>query len=252
MRRTIATMSAAAIAGAATLVALQVMPGGSAGGQIPDPTVTLPDDSSTSSSVDDSTTSTVDDSTTTTTETTSTTETTGTTDTTAPGETTTTLPGPTTTVVGAPGEPPPSTGLPTQTYLPLSVALKLADATMADCAGRGFPVTVAIVDRAGIDILTVRADGATAATVDVARGKAYASAAFKTPTAVLAEAAKTNPALSAIPKFVILAGGQPITSAGSAVGAIGVSGAPSGDIDDACATAGLAAVAADIGPATAR
>jgi uncharacterized protein GlcG (DUF336 family) len=252
MRRTIATMSAAVIAGATTLVALQVIPGGSAGGQTPDPTVTLPDDSSTSptsSTVEDPTTSTTVDDTTSTTDTTGTTETTGTT---VPGETTTTTSGPTTTTIGAPGTPAPSTGLPQQTYLPLGVALKLADAAMADCAGRGFPVTVAVVDRAGVDILVARADGAAGATVDVAKGKAYAAAGFRTPTAVLAQNVASNPGLTAIPGFVILAGGQPISSAGNVVGAIGVSGAPSGDIDDACATAGLAAVANDIGPATAR
>jgi uncharacterized protein GlcG (DUF336 family) len=245
MRRTIATMSAAALAGAATFAAFQVLPGGSAGGQVPDPTVTLPDDPSTTSSP---TSTTVDDSTTTT-------------DTSAPGETTTTTTGdtttttapggPTTTTTTAPGGPTTTTtpgtgGLPQRSYLPLEVAQQLATATMAECANQGFPVTVAIVDDAGVDILTARADGATGATVDVARGKAYAAAGFKTPTAVLAEAAKTNPALTAIPNFVLLAGGQPITAAGNAVGGIGVSGAPSGEIDDACATAGLSAVAANL------
>jgi uncharacterized protein GlcG (DUF336 family) len=244
-------MSAATLAGATTLVALQVLPGGNAGGQQPDPTVTLPDDSSTTTAVVDSTTTTAGDSTTTT-------EQTGPTVTTAPGETTTTTApdgttttttGPTTSTTAVPGTPAP--GLPQQAFLPLSVAQKLADATMADCAGRGFPVTVAVVDRDGVDILTARADGATGATVDVARGKAYAAAAFKTPTSVLSASPQAS-VIAAIPKFVVLAGGQPITSAGDAVGAIGVSGAPSGDSDDACATAGLTAVGADLGPATAR
>ena len=37
-----------------------------------------------------------------------------------------------------------------------------------------------------------------------------------------------------------------IEAAGSIVGAIGVSGAPSGDLDDACAKAGIAAIRDDI------
>jgi uncharacterized protein GlcG (DUF336 family) len=233
-------MSAAALAGAATFAAFQVLPGGSAGGQVPEPTVTLPDDPSTTSSstvVDDSTTTTAPG------ETTTTTTAPGETTTTTTGDTTTTTPdGPTTTTTSAPG----NAGLPQRSYLPLGVAQELATATMAECTNQGFPVTVAVVDAAGVDILTARADGATGATVAVARGKAYAAAGFKTPTAVLAEAAKTNPALTAIPNFVLLPGGQPITAAGNAVGGIGVSGAPSGEIDDACANAGLAAIAGDL------
>jgi uncharacterized protein GlcG (DUF336 family) len=40
-----------------------------------------------------------------------------------------------------------------------------------------------------------------------------------------------------------LAGGLPIKAGTETIGAIGVSGAPGGDKDEACATAGLAKVA---------
>ena len=45
---------------------------------------------------------------------------------------------------------------------------------------------------------------------------------------------------------LMLGGGVPVDAAGSLVGAVGVSGAPSGEIDDACARAGIDAVAADL------
>jgi len=45
---------------------------------------------------------------------------------------------------------------------------------------------------------------------------------------------------------VAVGGGVPIESAGSQVGAIGVSGAPGGDADDACARAGIAAIKDDL------
>ncbi|MCU0940746.1 MAG: heme-binding protein [Burkholderiaceae bacterium] len=45
-----------------------------------------------------------------------------------------------------------------------------------------------------------------------------------------------------MPRFVGLGGGLLIEAAGSIVGAIGVSGAPSGDADDVCAKAGIAAI----------
>jgi uncharacterized protein GlcG (DUF336 family) len=40
-----------------------------------------------------------------------------------------------------------------------------------------------------------------------------------------------------------IGGGLPIEAAGSILGGIGVSGAPGGDADDACARAGLDAIA---------
>jgi uncharacterized protein GlcG (DUF336 family) len=124
----------------------------------------------------------------------------------------------------------------------LASAQKLANAAQADCTKRGFAVSVAVVDPDGLDIVVQRADGATGATVVVARGKAHAAAGFQSPTSALNEAAKTTPGLIALPDFVILPGGEPIRVGPALVGGVGVSGAPSGDIDDLCAQAGLAAI----------
>jgi uncharacterized protein GlcG (DUF336 family) len=44
----------------------------------------------------------------------------------------------------------------------------------------------------------------------------------------------------------MLGGGVLIDAGGSLVGAIGVSGAPNGEADDACALAGIAAIEDDI------
>jgi uncharacterized protein GlcG (DUF336 family) len=125
----------------------------------------------------------------------------------------------------------------------LAAAQQVANAAQADCAKRGFAVTVAIVDPDGVDIVVQRADGATGATVPVARGKAHAAAGFQSATADLQEAAKTQPGFISLPDFVILPGGEPIFSGKALVGGIGVSGAPSGAIDDMCAAAGLKTIA---------
>jgi uncharacterized protein GlcG (DUF336 family) len=45
---------------------------------------------------------------------------------------------------------------------------------------------------------------------------------------------------------VAIGGGIPIESAGSLVGGIGVSGAPGGEADHACASAGIAAIKDDL------
>jgi uncharacterized protein GlcG (DUF336 family) len=45
-----------------------------------------------------------------------------------------------------------------------------------------------------------------------------------------------------LPGAVVLGGGLVVEAGGSLVGAVGVSGAPGGDADDACAKAGIDAV----------
>jgi uncharacterized protein GlcG (DUF336 family) len=44
----------------------------------------------------------------------------------------------------------------------------------------------------------------------------------------------------------MVGGGMPVEAAGALVGAIGVSGAPSGELDDACARTGIDAIQMDL------
>jgi uncharacterized protein GlcG (DUF336 family) len=159
--------------------------------------------------------------------------------------------GATAALLALPGSAAPGSGSPaavkssatkTQRVLTLRAAQRLANVALQACAKRGFPVTVSVVDRDGVEIAVLRDEDATGATVAVAKGKAFASAGFRTPTAALQEAAKTSPGLISVPGFVILPGGEPITIGKQLLGGVGVSGAPSGEIDDACAKAGLAAI----------
>jgi uncharacterized protein GlcG (DUF336 family) len=130
----------------------------------------------------------------------------------------------------------------TQPVLKGRSAEKLARAALESCADKGFPVSVVIVDRDGIELAVLRDEDATGATVATALGKARASAGFRSPSGALGQGATSNPGLLTVPDFVILAGGEPITDdAGNLLGGIGVSGAPSGDIDDSCAMAAFAA-----------
>ena len=78
-----------------------------------------------------------------------------------------------------------------------------------------------------------------------APGKACTAASFRTNTTELV--AMTQPGmpqagLRNLPGAVILGGGLVIEAGGSLVGAVGVSGGPGGDADDACAKAGIEAV----------
>jgi uncharacterized protein GlcG (DUF336 family) len=136
-----------------------------------------------------------------------------------------------------------TTTLITQRVLPLGIAQQLATATQAQCSDKGYSVTVSVLNRDGVDIVLFRGDGTTGATVEVARGKAYAAVGFQSPTSGMEQRAKTaNPGIIAIDRFVVLPGGLPIKAGNELVGGIGVSGAPNGSIDEECAKAGLGAI----------
>jgi uncharacterized protein GlcG (DUF336 family) len=132
--------------------------------------------------------------------------------------------------------------LPQMPFLPLRLAEKAATTALADCLRQGFPVTATVVNEDGITIVVLRGDGASAASTDASKGKAVASAGFRSPSDALGARAAADPGLLQVPGFVILGGGLPISSGGKVVAAIGVGGAPSGAIDKTCAQAGINAI----------
>lgn len=98
--------------------------------------------------------------------------------------------------------------LKTQHILPLRVSQQFATATQAHCNDKGYSVTVSVLNRDGVDIILLRGDGTSGATVDVSRGKAYAAVGFQSPTSGLDERVKTaNPGIISIERFVVLPGG---------------------------------------------
>lgn len=133
------------------------------------------------------------------------------------------------------------------TYKSMSpeVALELAQATLADCRKRGFQVAVAVVDRFGVAQAVLRDRFAGPHTVPTATGKAWTAVTFRTGTTELVgitQPGMPQAGLRALPGAVILGGGMVVEAGGSLVGGVGVSGAPGGDADDACARAGIEAV----------
>jgi uncharacterized protein GlcG (DUF336 family) len=128
-------------------------------------------------------------------------------------------------------------------------ALKAAQAALAKCRADGYQVTVAVVDRSGITQALVRDRFAGAHTVDVATNKAWSAVSFKTSTADLERATRPNTPMAGlrnVPRATPVGGGLMIEGAGSLLGGIGVSGAPGGEADEACAKAGIKAVADDL------
>jgi len=128
-------------------------------------------------------------------------------------------------------------------------ALKAAQAALAKCRAGGFQVTVAVVDRMGVVQVLLRDRFAGPHTTDMASAKAYTAASFRTNTTALADATQPGRPQSGIrnrPGVAAVGGGVMIEAGGTLLGAIGVSGAPGGREDDACAEAGIAAIREDI------
>lgn len=125
-------------------------------------------------------------------------------------------------------------------------ALTAAQAAMAHCRKAGHQVSVAVVDRAGLVQVLLRDRFAGPHTLDIAPQKAWTAASFRMSSAALAaetQAGKPMSGIRATPRVMAIGGGQVIEAGGAVLGAIGVSGAPGGDADDACALAGIKAIA---------
>ena len=124
------------------------------------------------------------------------------------------------------------------------VALDLARATLAACRERGFQVAVAVVDRFGVTQVVLRDRFAGPHTVPTATGKAWTAVSFRTNTSELAAQTQSGAqsGIRSLPGVVAVGGGLMVEAGGSLVGGVGVSGAPGGDADDACAKAGIEAV----------
>ena len=127
-----------------------------------------------------------------------------------------------------------------------SVALDLAQAAMKSCQESGYQVAVSVVDRFGTPQVLLRDRFAGPHTPETARRKAWTAISFRTDTLELSKISAAGQAQSGV-RFVsdalMIGGGVPVEAAGSIVAGIGISGAPGGEADDACARAGIEAVA---------
>lgn len=93
----------------------------------------------------------------------------------------------------------------------------------------GVPMVIAVVDEGGNLKAFRRMDGALLASVQIAQGKAYTSAALRMPTGEVAAQVQPGAPLYGIAmaepgKYITFAGGLPLWRGGRLIGAIGVSG----------------------------
>ena len=130
--------------------------------------------------------------------------------------------------------------------LTLEASEKLAQATLAACRKEGIQIGVTVVDRSGDARVFLRDTLAPRVTIEISRQKAYTAVNFNAPLSTM-ENRFTKPfAVGKVDGLVFSAGGIPIEAAGNIVGAVGVSGAATGEQDEACAREGLKAIAFDL------
>ena len=129
--------------------------------------------------------------------------------------------------------------------LSLALALTIATTAADTCKAQGYRVSVTIVGRDGQVIVLLRGDNASPHTVENSRRKAYTARTFRIPSGEFAKRVKDNPTTGAVHLSGVVAaqGALPIKLGDDVAGAVGVSGAPGGEKDEACAKAGLDKIA---------
>jgi glc operon protein GlcG len=116
----------------------------------------------------------------------------------------------------------------------------------AEARRNNSPGAIAVVDDGGALIYLERLDNTFPAGAAIAVGKARTAALFRRPTKAFEEIIKNGrTAMVALNDFTPLQGGEPIEVDGTVVGAVGVSGATSADMDEQIALAGALPPAAD-------
>jgi len=133
-----------------------------------------------------------------------------------------------------------------QSYsISLDTAIKAATAAIHQCHKQKYQVAVTIVNKAGIVNVVLRNDLVPAIALGISYKKAITALSFAQPTSLLVQR-KVSKILENEKNLLFASGGLPIEAAGTIVGAIGVSGAPSGKIDEQCAKNGIDIISDDL------
>jgi uncharacterized protein GlcG (DUF336 family) len=132
--------------------------------------------------------------------------------------------------------------------LSLSMATTIAQTAIQTCKSQGYNVSAHVLGRNGEVLVSMRGDETAPHTLENSFKKAYTSRAQRIPSGKFAENVKGNPNAGALhlTNMMPAQGALPIMIGEEVIGAIGVSGAPGGDKDEACAKTGIDKVAADL------
>src|SRR5271169_2363756 len=132
--------------------------------------------------------------------------------------------------------------------LSLAMATTIALTAIESCKANGYNVSAHVLGREGQVIVAMRNENAGLATWENSMKKAYTARTFKRTSGEFAAGVKGNPNAGALylTNIVPAQGALPIKVGNDVIGAIGISGAPGGEKDEACAKAGIDKVAAEL------
>ena len=133
----------------------------------------------------------------------------------------------------------------TERTLSLNAAHEAAWAALERCRKDGYNVTVTVLNKAGRTKAVVHDDNAGPHTIENSFRKAYTSITFKADSGAFGKRIGALPpphAALVLANVTTAEGALLVKSGNDIVGAIGVSGAPGGDKDAACAQAGIDAI----------
>ncbi|HLI12868.1 MAG TPA: heme-binding protein [Alphaproteobacteria bacterium] len=153
-------------------------------------------------------------------------------------------------ILAVPGLSVRAEGVVAEKALSLDLAQAIAQGALAKCRADGYHVSITVVDRDGLVKAAMRDEGSGPHTIDTSRRKAFTAVTFKATSADWAKRVlAADPAIAGLKDTwgtIALAGGVPIKAGAEVIGAIGVSGAPGGEKDEACAKAGIDKAAASL------
>lgn len=139
--------------------------------------------------------------------------------------------------------PPAAADLLSTRRMSMELARDIAQKAVEACRAQGYNVSAVVVDRDGIVQVVLRDALASRFTIELARRKANAvTLSGAAGSEFRAARQDIRDEINSVPDLLMLEGALPIRAGGALVGAVGVSGAPGGDRDEACARAALAAV----------
>jgi uncharacterized protein GlcG (DUF336 family) len=125
----------------------------------------------------------------------------------------------------------------------LELARDIAQGTIDACRKDDYQVAVVVTDRSGDPVVIMRDVFVSKYMLQLAQNKANAAVMSNTSSGEMrTNMARIRDELNELDGVLLIEGGLPIRVAGSLIGAVGVSGAPGGDKDEACARHGLDAV----------
>lgn len=139
-------------------------------------------------------------------------------------------------------------GIVTERGISVNAAMELAQAALERCRADGFKVTITVLNNHARTSVVLADDGVNPHTIENSLRKAYTAFTTRTPTVEMAKRAQPGLAgFMLLQNISPLDGGLPIFAGKDLVGAVGISGAPGGDKDSACAKVGIDKIARLLG-----